>query len=453
MAIEPQIRQKVAMSAGLASGLAIAVLNVALRLWHLHVPAAIVFDETYYVSFALDILQGNAFFDAHPPLGKYWIALSMALFAWGRGHWQTGELAQLTTQPISFRWLNAIAGAIVPLVGGWVAWEWGRYLMPERRRAFALLSAVLLSLDGLLLADSRLALLHVPLVGFGLLGLGAWARSHHAIYPGRWRLWAGIALGASVGVKWNGAGYWLALICLEGGRGWSDRDRPAFRLRQLAIWLGIVPLITYGVSWLPYGLLTGKSLIEVHQQIWNFHQTATQAHPYQSSWYTWPLMLRPIAYFFQGGVGNVETGIGPPVPAPDTAIALYGFNSPLLAWAATAAMWLVIFGSLHRIRHPRYAGKLPTQLAVLYLAHWLPWALIQRTTFFYHYLPAALTAEMALAWVMSRWFTGDRPAWRRWAWGLLGLILAGFMFWLPLAIPWPLSLEALQHRWWLPSWR
>ncbi|NJN23087.1 MAG: phospholipid carrier-dependent glycosyltransferase [Leptolyngbya sp. RL_3_1] len=59
-------------------------LNLALRLWRIDLPAALVFDEAHYVPFAVDYLQHQPFFDLHPPLGKYLIALSIHLSAiWG----------------------------------------------------------------------------------------------------------------------------------------------------------------------------------------------------------------------------------------------------------------------------------------------------------------------------------------------------------------------------------
>ncbi|NER84325.1 MAG: phospholipid carrier-dependent glycosyltransferase [Leptolyngbya sp. SIO1D8] len=211
---------------------ALWMVNLILRLWHLGTPHTLTFDEVYYVPFATDILRNQPFFDAHPPLGKYWIALSMAGFQAGQTvlGLTRQSLPELMMHPLSYRWLNAVIGASIPLLGAWVAWEWSHGHPQRRRQTFVLLSALLLSLDGLLLVESRLALLHIALVGLGLIAVAAWARSHHSQSSFRWRILAGITLGACINVKWNGAGYFLALWCLEGIR----RLTPALFARTLA---------------------------------------------------------------------------------------------------------------------------------------------------------------------------------------------------------------------------
>ena len=476
--------------------LALWCLNLVLRFWRLDTPTPLTFDEVYYVAFATDILQNQPFFDAHPPLGKQLIALSIAGFqasqqALGLAN---QSLAAVMANPVSYRWLNAGIGATIPLLGGWVAWEWSRGYTHRRRQIFTHLSALLLSADGLLLVESRLALLHVALVGFGLVGLAAWARSHHCCHPLPWRLLAGLVLGACINVKWNGAGYLLALWCLEGIRTWRDRpQRQPPQATRPWLWLGILPCGVYLLCWLPYLKLTGQTLWGIHRHLWQFHIQAG-AHPYQSAWYTWPLMIRPIAYFYQGLAGNESVGIGPATPSPTTAISLYGMNHPFLVWLGTAAIALLIVQKVGQFRQrsssaaevetqnidraakfgdptisrPRKRARLKrsaikhlrdsrpspsTAVVITYLANWLPWAFIQRSTFFYHYFSSALMAEIALAWLMSHWLTSNRPSWHWAAGSLLGLIVAGFIFWLPLWIGWPLSLEALQQRWWVPSWR
>ncbi|NER78189.1 MAG: hypothetical protein F6K42_01165 [Leptolyngbya sp. SIO1D8] len=297
-------------------------------------------------------------------------------------------------------------------------------------------------------------------------------------------------MGACINVKWNGAGYFLALWCLEGIRRlrhWAA-DTPQTVTRPW-LWLGVLPLGTYLLCWLPYLDLTGYTLWEIHQYLWQFHQQAGD-HPYQSIWYTWPFMIRPIAYFYQGLNGNEPLGIGPPTPSPEKAIALYGMDNPFLLWFGSAAIVLLMlqivdqcrrhlqnsirFSKSRKTARTHKSGDSPKRealntnrvthashrqvpvtvsIVMVYLANWLPWTLIQRSTFFYHYLSSALMGAVAIAWLMSRWFTGDRASWRWAGWGILGLLLAGFLFWLPLWIGGTLPMEALQQRWWLPTWR
>ena len=50
------------------------------RLRDLGFPPKRVFDEIYFPVFASKYLEGERFFDLHPPLGKFIIAASIALF-------------------------------------------------------------------------------------------------------------------------------------------------------------------------------------------------------------------------------------------------------------------------------------------------------------------------------------------------------------------------------------
>ena len=440
--------------------LAIGLFNLILRFWRLEVPRPLTFDEVYYVSFAADILHNQSFFDSHPPLGKYLIAAGITVFQSIQQFLGLTDrsLAGLIHNPISYRWLNAAMGTVIPLLSGWLAWEWGRGYLQRRRQVFSLVAALLVSLDGLLLVESRLALLHMALVIFGLIGLIAWERSHHSPTPALWRLLAGVVLGASANVKWNGAGYLLALWLLEAYRSLRDRSQHLPRVGTRPwLWLGIVPCVSYMLCWLPYLDLTGHTLWNIHQYLWQYHTQIDVVHPYESAWYTWPLMVRPIAYFYQGLVGNEPLSIGPPTPSPTKAIAVYGMDNPFLLWLGTIATTLLFVrqGIRFRIIRNELFPLLspPKYLLVTYLANWLPWAVIGRSTFFYHYLSSALMATLGLAWLVSQWLVSDRPSWRWWGWSMLGIVVAGFLFWLPLWIGWPLPIEILQKRWWVSSWR
>ncbi|MEB3268887.1 MAG: phospholipid carrier-dependent glycosyltransferase, partial [Leptolyngbya sp.] len=196
----------------------LTLLNVALRWGAIAHPPTLVFDEVYYAQFGLNYLQGQPFFDVHPPLGKYLIALSIRLFyqLFPDGT-AIAALTPETLNPLSYRWLNGLIGAAAPLLASWVAWEWSRN--SPRRRLFTLLTGLLTSLDGFALVESRLALLHPALVAAGLISLGAWGRSRFAqtgLQAWGWRSLCGLGLGAAMAVKWNGAGYGLALGLVTG---------------------------------------------------------------------------------------------------------------------------------------------------------------------------------------------------------------------------------------------
>lgn len=282
-------------------------------------------------------------------------------------------------------------------------------------------------------------------------------------------------------VKWNGAGYGLALGLVAGWTVWVGRGGARERggegaggtggwgLLRAGVGVMAIAGITYGLLWLPHLRLVQQSLLGIHGEIFRSHLALTQSHPYQSAWYGWPLLLRPIAYFYEP-VDLAGGGSG--------AIALYGLGNPLLWWLATAAVLGLtmqgFLGCLNRVirslggsqrqgdatgfggrdRCRRSAARPPVLALIptVYFVLWLPWAAIPRSTFIYHYQSSALMAEMGLAWLMAGWLTAPKLSWRWAGWSLLGLMVTSFWFWLPLWLGWPLSLETLHQRWWLPSW-
>ncbi|MBD2109526.1 phospholipid carrier-dependent glycosyltransferase [Nodosilinea sp. FACHB-13] len=454
--------------------LGLGALALSLRLVGLGRIHGLVFDEIYYVPFSLDYLQGTPSFDAHPPLAKYLIALGIWIGQWPVAWlgWPTVEVEGALVSPLAFRWLNAIVGATIPVLLAALAFALSHDYPPQRHRTFALVAGLLMTMEGLTLVESRLALINIYGLALGLLGQWAWVRAGQAQHSSRWRWVAGIALGAAISVKWNWAGLWLGLLLWEiltsdgeaplpkslspgerdfevfsgapsplGRRGWGMRGN---RWRMRAAYLGVIPLATYLLLWLPHLALTGESLVGIHRRLWSTHQSiaAGAGHDYCSPWHSWPLMMRPVAYFYERADGIATT--------------IHAMGNPVLWWLGTAAVLALGLGWLsRRVTGENRGVRSPSNAVVLfillnYLANWLPWALVSRCTFLYHAMGMAAVSTLGLAWLMAQWWQHprDRPL----ALVLLGAIALSFLFWLPLYLGTPLSLEALHRRWLLPGW-
>ncbi|NJL49082.1 MAG: phospholipid carrier-dependent glycosyltransferase [Leptolyngbyaceae cyanobacterium SM2_5_2] len=466
----------------------LGLISLGLRVWHLGRFNELVFDEIYYVSFALDYLNQTPSFDAHPPLGKYLIALGSWLASDPANwlHWPRLVVDGQTLSPVSFRWMNSLFGATLPLLVAALAYQLGRGYEGDRRWRFCLLAGSLMVLEGLTLVESRLALINLYWLWFGLLGQVCWLAPKEAkSWTVGWRLAAGVALGASVNVKWNGAGFWLGLVLWElaAGRennGHSPRSGPGLPGKKLPwppllIYLGLVPIITYGLLWLPHLRLTGESFATVHANLWQAHQTIAAddaPHPYCSAWYTWPLMLRPVAYFHKG-VGGTDGGamLAPYRAYGDTIFTIQSMGNPALWWLSTASVLGLGLSQIGRWRtrasqsqslsaqrpnpghfHGEGRSFVAGFILINYLANWLPWMLVSRCTFLYHALGMVIFSALALAWLLARWLDSRYRFHRLLAWMMLGIIALSFWFWLPVFLGSPLSPEALQRRWWLPSW-
>jgi dolichyl-phosphate-mannose-protein mannosyltransferase len=312
-----------------------------------------------------------------------------------------------------------------------------------RQHRFALLAGLLMTMEGLTLVESRLALINIYGLTLGLLGQWAWLRARYALNPSRWRWTAGIALGAAINVKWNWAGFWLGLLLWDlvaSGQNPKSKIQNSKRL----IYLGLLPLATYLLLWLPHLALTGESLVGIHRRLWAAHQAiATGAtHDYCSPWHSWPLMVRPVAYFYERADGMTTT--------------IHAMGNPVLWWLGTAAVLALGLGWLSRqvSGENRWANAQTNAVVpfilINYLTNWLPWALVSRCTFLYHAMGMAAVSTLGLAWLMAQWWQNprDRPL----ALVLLGAIALSFWFWLPFYLGLPLPLESLHRRWLLPGW-
>jgi dolichyl-phosphate-mannose--protein O-mannosyl transferase len=481
--------------------LAIMVLSFALHFWGLDRFNMLVFDEIYYVKYGNNYLTNQPHFDAHPPLGKYMIALGMWLGSQFLGK-DLNSLSGTAIYPWVYRWMNAFTGSFFPLVVGGIA-----YLL-SKRRSYTLIASLFMAVDGLFLVESRYALINIYLVMFGLLGqlFLLIALANRGKNRQVWLFFSGISLGASVAVKWNGLGFLLGIYILwflahfwqivSKNRPVTSPEIPSQRsplkpvkesilqnlsqinFFQVVIFLAVIPAIIYAWLWIPHlEINKDTNFVKVHQQMMGFHQnmkSGPKVHPYCSSWYTWPLVIRPVVYLFEKSATSSKAAALPPLPPgiKDVAYAVYGMGNPVLWWLSSLAIllligllwkrvWLWLKSALNQGNNPiNYYDYLPQSkelwlvafVVINWAAHFLPWIKVTRCTFIYLYMSAAVFAFMGLAWLVDRWLQSYQPRLRIMGVTVIFLVVAAFVFCLPIFLGLPLSLPQYQLRIWLNSW-
>jgi dolichyl-phosphate-mannose--protein O-mannosyl transferase len=420
--------------------MAIALVAFATRFWNLDGTADVVFDEVYYPKFAQNYLRGETLFDAHPPLAKYIIAIGIKIFGYA---------------PFGYRCMTALAGSLLPLITYELFWQL------SDRRGWAWLAGWFIAMDGLLLVESRFGLINIYILLFGMLShlciVLALKRSRQRWF---WVLATGLMLGASISVKWTGLAYVVGLIALM-GYAWS-RYRQTLNVLQILIGLIILPIAFYFVEWIPHLLINPeRDIWELHRQILGFHQNlgvgkTEPIHPYCSPWWSWVLLIRPVAYFFEMRPNSMVQFV-------------HAMGNPLLYWLSAIALLLGLsFLVASKLRFPpkiitqinlEYSSKSPSTLFWLtlyvitsFLAHWLPWSLSKRCIFLYHYMPASVFAFATLALLVSLMWRSPLPELRRLGSGIVATITIAFIFWLPIYIGLPISSGYLPVLMWLPSW-
>ncbi|MBD1850391.1 phospholipid carrier-dependent glycosyltransferase [Leptolyngbya sp. GB1-A1] len=460
--------------------------SLGLRFWELSRFNTLVFDEVYYAKFASNWLKEEIIFTGHPPLSTYIIAFGIWLgekLPWS-GEVKNG-LAGLTVSPFSYRWLNAVTGAFIPLIGAAIAYQ------ITHRRSFALIAGFLMAIDGLFLVESRYALNNIYLVLFGLLGQSAFlaALQTESLRRWLWLIFAGVWFGATAAIKWNGLGFLLGIYLLWIGawlwqwrfptQGFAETQLPLQKLTQLhlghfLIPLAIVPALTYYVSWIPYMQVDGSALNfwELQYQTYDYHRRVggLEAHPYCSLWFSWLVMFRPVAYFYQVGSSPndpaVIAGVAAVPGQSNFVFDVHAMGNPLLWWFSTLAILLFLGVFLVQLRQmirpqpdesgsafrPNSTRWIVAYLALSWAANLLPWLSVKRCTFLYHYMPSLIFAILALAFILDRWLQSS-VYWRKvTALGVLLTLLIAFIFWMPLYLGLPLTPEAIALRRWFPSW-
>ncbi len=343
--------------------LALLAVAALVRFPRLGAPPVEYFDEVYHAKTALEYLEGRSPTEwVHPPTAKLLIAV---------GVWVFGFV------PWAWRLAPAIAGTLLAPVFFLLA---RTALRTERA---ALLAVVLLLLDGVYLVQSRIAMTNIFAVLFQVSTVFFVLRAAlRERLPALGMTLAGLALGLALSTRWTSlfaaAFAGLVLIALR-------RER-LLRMREIALTLlafGVIPVMIYVLSYVPW-FLQGHSLRELwplQKAIWTYHATLDAEHPYFSSWYTWPLLVRPTWYHWLQEGGSVE--------------GIVALGNPLLWWASVPlTIWALKTGVRQRDPALLFSG-----LGFCWL--YLPWGISPRTLNYSHYLfeaipYACLSAGIAL---------------------------------------------------------
>jgi dolichyl-phosphate-mannose--protein O-mannosyl transferase len=415
---------------------AIALISLALRLINLGTPKGFVFDEVYYVDGARDYLAhgvevagDSPEFVVHPPIGKWLIAIGIKIFGDDEFGW---------------RFSGAILGtAMIVLIA----------LIAQRlfRNSFLTIAAsFLMAVDGLALVHSRTALLDIFLSFFVLLST--------YLFLMRWHWWAGIALGLAISTKWS-ALYFLALFGVVAiyrtftHNTGKDLIRPTIKT---SVQYAIVPISIYLASWTgwfvsslgwarDYSENIATSFIHYHSQMLGFHTGLVEKHSYQANPWSWLIMGRPTSFFYETpkncGAGQCSQEV-------------LALGTPFLWWLGTIAIAVVIGFWIKSFAVKRYEPPLNVIVAGI-AAGYLPWFFFQKRTVFSFYAivfePFVILAIIYCIYVALLHFENRRNTYV--IVGLGGfLILANFIYFLPLFTGDVITYDAWQARMWLPSW-
>lgn len=408
---------------------AIALAFLALALVRLGIPSKPYFDEIHYLPAARGLLDGSGWLNReHPPLGKEIIAAGIAVIG---------------DNPWGWRLPSALASALALYASMRALW------FASGRRFATVAYGLLLASGFFLLVHARIAMLDAFMIAFLAVAFWQCAAAVREPEQGRRRLAiAGIALGLALAAKWNaiplaplpGLAFLAARMHAAGWRGLIAHRAPpvpGLTLAEAALWLGIVPLAVYALTfWPPYTIAPAEfargGLIGVHETMLRMQESVIKPHPYQSVWHDWVIDRRAIWYLYER-VDGAQRGvllIGNPL----TMLA----GLPALAWCAWAGF---------RRRRGDALG-----VALIYAASLGLWLVADKPIqFYYHYFAPSMALLAALALALDEL---RARGWRVIVWGVLAGSLALFAWFYPILSSAPLDSPRGFERWmWVDSWR
>ncbi|MEV0165306.1 dolichyl-phosphate-mannose-protein mannosyltransferase [Nonomuraea fuscirosea] len=385
-------------------------------------------------------LDKCASYVVHPPLGKWMI---------GVGEWLFG------LNPFGWRFAAAVIGTLSILVIARVARRMTRSTL------LGCFAGLLLALDGLHYVLSRTALLDIFLMFWVLAAfaclvvdrdqarekLVSWyerspvspiGTSMSTLGPSLgirwWRIGAGVCLAFAMSVKWSGLAFAVAFAIMSVL--WDFGARRAVGLRrpyvgalnkdvpQGVVAFGVVPFVTYMATWTGWFVnATGygrnwdqatsagnplffvfdsmRSWVHYQWQVFTFHSGLETSHPYMSEPWQWPLLLRPVAFFYEGRQNVCGPGV------KDCSEAVLGVGTPVIWFGAVAAL-VALIAWYFSSRDWRAGAVL-----LAYAMGWLPWFYFaiadNRTMFLFYAIPMVPFMVLAITLCAGLLIGTSRP--------------------------------------------
>lgn len=390
------------------------------------------FDEIYHARTALEHLEEVKPYEiSHPPLGKIIISIGISIFGMNPFGWRfMGTLFGALMLPILYALIKRMFGKTKLAVFGTLVFATDFMHFTQTRIATIDTYAVFFILlmyyfMWLYVSDGKKRNLALSGVFFGL---GAASK------------WTCIYAGAGLGVIW--------LIHWISQRKQEDFIKNFFKnVAFCLVFFVAVPLMIYYISYYPYGTANGLSGVsmffskEYFEIVWNnqvsmftYHSGLVATHPYSSRWYQWLVDGYPILYYlhyFGDGTKSV----------------IAAFLSPVFCWSGLIAIIMCAFVAI------RKRTSKAVFIVIGYLAQVLPWVLVTRLTFEYHYFPATVFLILAICYLFNEMLERKIKNADRWliAFGAVSVLL--FIMYYPVISGARVSTDFTStFLKWIPSW-
>lgn len=360
------------------------------------------FDEIYHARTGYEHAHAQYTYETtHPPLGKVFMSWCIRLMGMTPFAWRfAGALCGVLMVPAMYLLARQLLGS----------WLW------------AGLCALLLSADCMHFTQTRIATIDSFPVLFMMLMFLFMARwMKMSFYHQRLRdtfvplALSGACMGLAIASKWIGCygavglavlffsrfvGLWRQGLYAERHKGEDPaflRAAETYRSKGIrtilfcCVFFVFVPVVIYILSYIPYlraygevkwNLTTFKRIWDAQVLMFDYHKNLVAEHYFASPWYEWPLIIKPMWYYSADFKGA------------GMASSILAFGNPAVWWTGLAGILFVLAYSVYRNALPAL-GVIPGRddeddrampvIAVAFLSGYLPWVLVSRLTFIYHY--------------------------------------------------------------------
>ncbi|MBE5809291.1 MAG: phospholipid carrier-dependent glycosyltransferase, partial [Clostridiales bacterium] len=372
------------------------------------------FDEIYHPRTAYEHLHGLQTYEyTHPPLGKVMMMIGIELFG---------------MTPFGWRFMGTLMGVLmVPMM----------YLIVKQLTKSTALSAIamfLLSVDSMHFTQTRLATIDSYsvfwiMVMYFFMFRYAQMRWHTKQDFRRSLAVLGLC-GVSMGLGW--ATKWICLYASAGlaiiffatlwrhwreaveaqdealGMGEMAKAFPKRCMGTLAFCVAFFVLIPVAIYYFSYywhlqyngvhsfgdmlSFQRFRQICELQKSMYNYHAGLSgDTHPFRSQWYQWPVIAWPMWYY--SGSDFVADGYVSSISC---------MGNPAVFWFCLAALFFVAI----RAAFTRRADRAYVLTIIGFLSQFLPWVLVPRSTFIYHYFASVpfiiIAGVLALDWIRTK---------------------------------------------------
>jgi predicted membrane-bound dolichyl-phosphate-mannose-protein mannosyltransferase len=387
------------------------------------------FDEIYFVRTAENYLNSESPFEwTHPPLGKLIMAGGIAIFGYNPFGWRIMGVIFAT-----------LMIAVIYVLGKKMFGTWIGAFVP----------ALLLTLDFMHFTLGRMATSDTFLAFFVLASQLFFFTYLKDFLKRGWNartmplVLSVVFFSFAISIKWTalyGFAAELAVLLILRMKNVIHTKGIMKKIKTLFsfpffLFIGSILLaaLIYFSTFIPY-IASGHGLLDVVKlqfSMYNYHATLNATHPFSSQWWSWPLMTRPIWLY----ISNLPDGM-------ESTIALLG--NPAIWWFGAISM---IFMVALAIKKKDLACFF---IAFLFLFQWVPYILISRITFIYHFYPDVPFLCLGVAYVANMLWTNK---WGRVA-AIMYLVIVAILFILfyPVISGSPAPIEFINGLKWLESW-